>query len=226
MNIKKFVKRIPIVSALAGKVYLKIITKQFRGSEKYWIERYAKGGDSGVGSYNKIAVFKAEILNNFVKEHDINSVIEYGCGDGNQLRFAKYQSYLGFDVSVDALSRCKQIFSDDETKDFKLMDDYNKERAELTLSLDVVYHLIEDEVFETYMRRLFDSSSRFVIIYSSNKDEQEKLQAPHVKHRKFTDWIDENICGWKLLRHIPNMYPYKGNVNEGSFADFYICQKS
>ena len=81
VNIKKFVKRIPIVSTLAGKVYLKIITKQFQGSEKYWTERYAKGGDSGVGSYNKMAVFKAEILNNFVKERDIASTI---AGSGSQ----------------------------------------------------------------------------------------------------------------------------------------------
>ena len=106
------------------------------------------------------------------------------------------------------------------------MDDYNGETAELTLSLDVVYHLIEDDVFELYMKRLFDSSTRFVIVYSSNKDEQDVIQAPHIKHRKFTRWIDENAISWGLTQYIPNSQPYDGDNNEGSLADFYIYAKA
>ena len=32
------------------------------------IQRYKKGGNSGAGSYNHLAEFKAEVLNQFVKE--------------------------------------------------------------------------------------------------------------------------------------------------------------
>jgi len=223
---KKLVKQIPIVRTFASRIYVKLLTRQFSGSEKYWVERYERGGNSGAGSHNKLAQFKAEVLNNFVKEQNIRSVIEYGCGDGNQLRLATYQRYLGFDVSPVALSQCKDIFHDDSTKSFKLMSDYNGEVAELTLSLDVVYHLIEDEVFESFMRRLFDSSTRFVIVYSSNKNEQDEIQAPHVKHRKFTQWVDEHIRDWRLITHIPNRYSYTGDINKGSCADFYIYEKA
>lgn len=224
-SVKKLLRQIPIVRTFTRRIYTKLRARQFSGSEEYWLERYRKGSNSGAGSYNKFAEFKADTLNNFVKEHNIRSVIEYGCGDGNQLRLAIYKSYLGFDVSPVALSRCKEIFHTDRTKSFKLMNNYEGETAELTLSLDVVYHLIEDEVFESYIRRLFDSSTRFIIVYSSNKDEQEKIQAPHVKHRKFTQWVDEHIRGWRLIQHIPNSYPYSGDINEGSFADFYIYEK-
>jgi hypothetical protein len=225
-TLKIYLNKIPVIRTFVGRLYAKILDRRFYGSEQYWIERYRKGGNSGDGSYNKLAEFKSNILNNFVNEHEIRSVIEYGCGDGNQLRLGKYPRYSGFDISPAAVSRCREIFRSDKTKSFNLVNDYSKETAELTLSLDVVYHLIEDEVFESYIRRLFDSSSRFVIVYSSNKDEQDKLQAPHVKHRKFTEWIRKNIPGWKLIKHIPNRYPYIENTDEGSHADFYIYEKT
>jgi SAM-dependent methyltransferase len=189
-------------------------------SEKYWIDRYAAGRNSGSGSYNHLAEFKAEILNNFVDTQQVRSVIEYGCGDGNQLKLANYPQYIGFDVSPGAIALCQQIFAGDPSKGFKLAKDYDNERAELTLSLDVLYHLIEDSVFESYLTRLFDSATKYVIIYSSNKDEQQSLS--HIKHRKFTQWVEQNCQQWELIQHIPNRYPDNGNHEQTSFADFYI----
>lgn len=227
-RVRNLVKKIPGVRSLARAFYF-IFTRpdrRFSGSEEYWKERYRSGGNSGAGSYRKLAEFKAGVLNSFVKAKGVETVIEYGCGDGNQLELAEYPSYTGFDVSPEAVSRCRERFPDDKTKTFQLMKEYRNETAELTLSLDVIFHLTEDEVFSVYMRRLFGSSKRFVIIYSSNTDQQEKFQAPHVKHRKFSEWIAQNEPGWKLLQHIPNQYPYKGDENEGSAADFYIYGKT
>lgn len=194
----------------------------FTGSEDYWKQRYVKNGNSGAGSYNKLAEFKAEILNQFVLENNIASVIEYGSGDGNQLKLANYPKYIGFDVSPVALEKCRVIFSNDASKKFKLVNEFSNDRAELTISLDVIYHLVENDVFTNYMAKLFDSSSKYVIIYASNTDQQRTGQSPHVLHRYFTKWIDENRPDWKLINHIPNKYPYSGDDNAGSFADFYI----
>ena len=178
-----------------------------------------------MGSFGKFAKFKAEILNNFVKKYNITSVIEFGCGDGNQLKLASYKNYIGFDISPEAIIKSKNIFQFDKSKCFKLIKDYKGEKADLALSLDVIYHLIEDEIFESHMKILFNSSNRFIIIYSSNTDKQEKVQAAHARHRIFTKWIEENIQGWKIMQHIPNRYSYKGDIETGSLADFYIYEK-
>ena len=188
-------------------------------SAVYWEERYARGGNSGAGSFGLLAQFKAKVLNEFVAKHNINSVIEFGHGDGNQLMLAKYPRYLGFDVSETAVNICKNKFLDDKTKEFRLISAYNCEKAELTLSLDVIYHLIEDNIFEDHMKTLFEASKKYVIIYASNKN---KLWAEHVKHRKFTDWIEKNSKNFKLLQFIPNKYPGDGNKPNTSFADFYV----
>ncbi len=225
-RVKNLVKEIPILNRLASKVHKKLKVVQFSGSEEYWIRRYQNKVGSGRGSYGGLSDFKSGVINRFVRDHDVTSVIEYGCGDGNQLRSATYRSYVGFDVSPATLSQCKGAFSRDRTKRFELMSDYKEEVADLTLSLDVVYHLVEDDVFERYMSRLFGSSTCFVIVYSSNQNEQVETGAPYIRHRKFTEWVEENISGWRLMERIPNENPYTGDFEQGSYADFYVYQKA
>lgn len=224
---KQFIKRIPIIAPIAQRMYRKWINppKPFDGSGRYWINRYASGGNSGDGSYNELAGFKLEVLNELVRRNKIETVIEFGCGDGNQLKDSEYPSYTGFDISQEAVAMCREAFMEDGTKQFKLMENFADDTAELTLSLDVIYHLIEDEVFEDYISRLFDSSTRFVVIYSSNTDENPEGQAAHVKHRSFSQWVEDNKPEWQLQEHIPNKYPFNGDTKTGSFADFYVYTK-
>lgn len=197
----------------------------FPGSQEYWITRYDKGGDSGCGSHNHLAEFKAEVLNDFVERHKVCSIIEYGCGDGRQLQLAHYPFYTGFDVSSTAIARCRELFSNDPTKHFRSGEGEDAERAELTLSLDVVYHLVEDEVFHRYMNRLFNAATRFVIIYSSNTDVNPADQCAHVRHRRFTAWVEKQKPEWILREVIPNRHPFSGDPGTGSPSDFYIYER-
>ena len=225
---KTQLKRIPIeknITRFFHQLFKGKQRKPFPGSEEYWEQRYASGGNSGVGSYDKFAEFKAEILNSFVHRNKLSNVIEFGCGDGNQLSLASYPNYTGFDVSQTILGECKKRFSEDSSKKFKLMKDYDGETADLTLSLDVIYHLVEEEIFESYMLNLFNASNQYVIVYASDSDDNKGMEGTHVKHRKFTEWIDKNLPQWILMDHIPNKYPYAGNYKTGSFADFYVYKK-
>jgi SAM-dependent methyltransferase len=229
-GVKELIKRLPIVGPLARRIYRLLrgdreAPRPFPGSERYWEQRYVSGGDSGPGSYGKFALFKAEILNDFVAEHEVRSVIEFGCGDGNQLELAAYPVYLGVDVSETAIARCRERFRADPTKTFQLAKDYEGRRAELALSLDVIFHLVEDGVFERYMGALFQAATRFVIIYSSNRDEPTDGESMHVRHRRFTSWIDDHAPGWTLMAQAPNRYPNQGDYRTGSFSDFFIYRR-
>lgn len=204
------------------KIIDKIRGKKF-SSGRYWEERYKKGGNSGAGSYNNLAEFKAEIINKFVVDNDIETIIEFGCGDGNQLALFDFKHYIGFDVSDSILNQIREKYKDNKNYSFQKMCDFCEQRAELVLSLDVIYHLVEDVVFEQYMNDLFKASKRYVIIYASNKDE---IQCAHVKHRKFSDYIENNFNDWEMIKFIPNKYPFdKNNPDYTSFADFYIYKK-
>ena len=190
--------------------------KAFPGSQNYWETRYVVGDTSGDGSYGKLADFKAEVLNKFVQDNKIKSVIEFGCGDGNQLALFKMPQYTGIDVSETAIKMCKDKMKGDKTKEFFVYNNKNLPKAELGLSLDVIYHLIEDETFVKYMNDILNSSSKYAIFYASNKSSKQKY---HVKHREFVEWIKTNRLDWKLIKKIDNKYP------KLSFADFYIFER-
>ena len=195
-------------------------------SGTYWEERYAGGDTSGSGSYGKLAKFKADFLNDFTTKKQIESVIEFGSGDGNQASLFEFKKYIGFDVSANAIAKCQERFREDTTKQFLPLQQYNGEQADLTVSLDVIYHLVENEVYEDYMKRLFSAATRYVIVYSSN-DETLNSTQPHIRHRKFTDWVAINASEWELKEIVKNIYPYqKDNPDETSCADFYIFQKA
>jgi hypothetical protein len=225
-KIKNAIKRIPLLGSMTMYFYKKINgSSEFRSSSEYWENRYKLSGNSGAGSYNILAEFKAEVINEFVKKNDVETVIEFGSGDGNQLKYFNFKSYIGFDVSKTAITKCREMYAGDSTKQFEMLSSYNNEKADLVLSLDVIYHLIEDITYFDYMKMLFSSSNKYVIIYSTNDDDHENNNlSAHVKHRKFTTWVEENAPDFKLIEMIPNKYPFNGNNEVSSYADFLFTK--
>jgi SAM-dependent methyltransferase len=196
----------------------------FSGSAMFWEERYATGGTSGPGSYGDLAQGKAEFLNSFIVNHGVRSVIEFGCGDGNQLSLAQYPHYIGLDVSRAAAERCKHRFAHDRTKSFFLydgtcfVDHQGLFVADVAVSLDVIYHLVEDSIFEAYMTHLFAAGRRYVIVYSTNAVIRD--DAPHVLHRQFSSWVEEHCSGWRLIE-VTN-----GPGTGSRRADFFVYERS
>lgn len=163
------------------------------------------------------------MLNDFVNEKEIFSIIEWGCGDGNQLMLAVYPKYLGLDVSPMAVKMCEEKFKNNENYQFMLTKQYLGERCDLAISLDVIYHLIEDDVFHDYMDNLFSSSRRFIIIYAYNFVRH--YDAPHEVGREFMVWVKENASQWTLIEKIENEFPYDPNDSSNtSQSDFYIFE--
>lgn len=193
---------------------------EFRSSE-YWEQRYATGGNSGAGSRGRLAAFKAKFINSFVVENDLQSVIEFGCGDGGQLSLLNIPRYTGVDVSETILMRCRAQFPDPRYRFIGYNDLEAVPQADLVLSMDVVFHLVEDAVFHSYMKNCFNVNSKFVIFYSSNHDGS--WSAQHVRHRCVTDYVRENFPAWSLKSYIPNIYPFDINRQDyTSFADFMV----
>ncbi len=197
-------------------------------SGDFWEQIYRENGTSGYGSYNRLARFKADIINGFVKDYEIKTVVELGCGDGNQLSYMKFPLYTGIDVSSTIIEKNKQVFLNDRSKCFYNRQErslYMNSRFELSLSLDVIFHLLEDEIYEQYMDDLFELSSKYVIIYSSNHEAFTPW--PEFRHRNFMYYFQQNKAAtWRLKEYIPNEYPYLiGKEEDTSCSDFYIFEK-
>ena len=178
----------------------------FRGSADYWRKRYRYGGDSGAGSGGESAAYKAGVLNQFVADHAIESVIELGCGDGRQLALAQYPSYLGFDISHEAVALCREKFSWDQSKEFLLADDFQSHSADVAISLDVIFHLVEDCVYRDYMNRLFSSANKYVVIYSTIEESRGRTLR-HVRHRNVADDVTHWFPGFMRMSDYEAGFP-------------------
>jgi len=193
---------------------------EFRSAE-YWEDRYKTGGNSGLGSYGKLAAFKAQFINGFIREHQVKRLLDFGCGDGNQAGFLEIESYLGFDVSPSVVQRCHDKFNGDPRRRFLLYEQATFQaevaafQADLAISMDVVFHLVEEAVFARYMDELFHSATRHVIIYSTNYDKNDP--SPHHVDRHFTGYLERRMPGWELTQTLVN--PYKGKEVQ---ADFFV----
>ncbi|MBB6094923.1 SAM-dependent methyltransferase [Povalibacter uvarum] len=195
-----------------------------KSSADYWERRYAGGLNSGAGSYGHLAEFKAGVLNEFVATRAVTDVMEFGCGDGNQLTLARYPKYVGLDVSATAIDLCRQRFANDSSKSFLQYDPVRTVNlpgmltADLTMSLDVIYHLLEDSVYEMYLQHLFTTARRFVIVYSSDTDARHPSR--HVRHHPFTLDVAKAFPQFRLIQRLEN--PHR----DDTFADFYFYERS
>lgn len=199
-------------------------------SARYWEQRYADGKNSGDGSYiEALRTFKNGWIEQVIRWKKITSIIDWGCGDGHQLVDLKFKGkYIGVDVSRTAIEKCRELYKDRPNFEFFTAYDFIEEKGKMSkmgLSLDVIYHLVEDQVFDDYMCNLFDCSQKFVLIYSSNGGKVEN-PAAHLKDRCFTEWIEKNRPEWELITMLPNSFPYRGGKSKlESISDFYLYGK-
>lgn len=202
----------------------KLLGRDQFNSLNYWENRYAGGGNSGDGSYGRLSVFKADFINKFIEEKKIQSAIEMGCGDGHQLSIIHYPSYTGMDVSSTIIDLCRKKFEGDASKKFVLYkpDNFVPDaalKADLALSLDVLYHIVEEKHYLKYLQDLFGLGRKYVVVYSTNFYLHETT---HVLHRKFTDDA-KRFPGWTLIAEVKN--PFPGNGEQESMADFFVFEK-
>jgi SAM-dependent methyltransferase len=190
-------------------------------SASFWEQRYASGGNSGTGSEGENAAFKAEFLNDFVVDHAVRDVVEYGCGDGRQLAFANYPKYTGLDVSATAIRMCEQRFAGDPAKEFHLLPLPWPVAADLVLSLDVIYHLTEQDVYVQHMHDVFNSALQWVVLYTTDSDylDPSLYSAGHVRHWPVEAYVAKAFPAWKPEDVFLNPRPELGG------SDFFVYRR-
>ncbi len=164
----------------------------------YWNERYRKGWSSGVGSEGNNARIKAGIVNRWIAENAIKSVVDWGCGDGTTLSHLEgFDHYTGVDVSEVILRTNAAKFPG---LSFVRLDPRNYLRADMALSMDVLFHQIEDDEFHRHLDQLFSSARKAVVIGST--DDDRGRTAKHVMRRAFTPVVAYRFPQWRLHKQV------------------------
>lgn len=189
-------------------------------STKYWDDRH-KQGAQGAGSTGRHYEFKLEVVQRIVKKYKVSSVVDYGCGDGRQLKNLKVRDYLGLDISPTAIEKAQAYAGKGRQYDV-IPDDLNECRRDMAISLDVIAGLPGGE-FEEYMTNLFFMAQKYVLIYAPNRTSEGLKLSSHMHFRRFTDWIEANVKA-EQIEHIPNRYPAASGGNDVSFSEFFLFE--
>lgn len=161
---------------------------------EYWDARYLDGKGSGKGSRGRQANRKAAYVNRLVRQRRISSIIDWGCGDGRVCSRLHVGSYTGIEVSPAALDLARKA-ADGPGRRWHVYDGEHAPpvgTADLALSLDVIFHLTDDEMYRRYLDLVFGSAP-LVCIHSSNRDEAGR---EHVLHR---EWTRDIPAGWRVV---------------------------
>ncbi|MGO4544973.1 class I SAM-dependent methyltransferase [Paenibacillus sp. 2TAB23] len=186
--------------------------------KSYWENNYAVGGTSGSGSYGVLADFKAEIINAYIQEHAIQSVIEFGCGDGNQLSLMHYKHYLGLDVASSSIQRCAQRFEGDSSKSFLT---YNPKHfinhaflsCDLVVCLDVLYHITDPDDFRKTLDDIFSCNASHVILYTRITGADEPQIVPTIRDHDILKQL-ETYTAYRIDRFVEQKHK---NLSSASF---------
>ena len=195
----------------------------------YWDRRYARGEDSGVGSRGESLKYKADYLNSAFKKYDIESVFDFGCGDGNLVSLLNTKLYFGIDVSVESIRACRIRFRSENGYYFECghFFEYTPEvirekinPLDCVMCIDVLYHIINRDVLVKTLENIFGSMARIIILYTYplgaiKKDRDMRVYGMYAR----------DIA--PILKDIVNEYRLEANTEPalGSASGFLVYQK-
>jgi SAM-dependent methyltransferase len=165
---------------------------------EYWEQRYAAGKrGSGPGSAGEHARQKAAGVNAVITRRGVRSVVDWGCGDGEVARLVEAEQYLGLDLSMTALDVCRAKMP---AREFRLVHGALEPGplADLALSLDVLYHLVDDVLYRRYLELLL-ASAPLAYVVSTHRPE-DPSSAGHVRHR---EWLNDLPAEWAVAEYYP-----------------------
>ncbi len=190
-----------------------------------WNKPGGKGHKLEPQSMRELDRYKSRFLNQLILRTRCRVVVEFGCGDGAQLRLAQYPEYHGIDVSTDAIDRCKAAYAGDTSKQFYTIGEIDRlPLADLTLSQDIISHIGNDVDYWRYLKALFLGSRHFVVIYgndvsSCRSDLQTRLP-------DFVGDVAKCFPNWRLCEfHRNPYYADKGPDQRHTLSNFFVFER-
>lgn len=172
---------------------------------------------SGTGSRGKLANFKADFVNNFIKEKNIKTIFDFGCGDLQNASLLKVENYLGIDIVEHA--HPKNISANNFKTMVSRFDKFeNSEKADLCLCMDVLYHILEDEqdYLHATLEKIISYSKQYFIIYAQNSYDDTLGYRGHLFNSPWRQILQEKNV--ELIFEQDKCEP-------GTSAKFFIYQK-
>tara|TARA_B100001029_G_C15035285_1_gene439716 strand:- start:627 stop:1184 length:558 start_codon:yes stop_codon:yes gene_type:complete len=139
-------------------------------------EKWGKNKGSGAGSRPKFNTPYITFLENFLKDNNIKSVIDFGCGDWQFSQYVDWGDidYLGLDIVDSVIEKNKERFPN-----HKFVSDTNVfnhlEGRELIIIKDVIMHWPNKEI-EYFLDKLTTYDIKILLVNQSGQSTNRRLK--------------------------------------------------
>jgi SAM-dependent methyltransferase len=138
------------------------------------------GGGSGGGSEPNFTLPYRQFLSIFLKEKNIKSVVDYGCGDWQSSRLINFDGieYLGIDI-VDSIIKFNIENYSKENIKFKILDnfeDFFDYTADLLILKDCIQHWKNSDI-DYFLPKVIDNF-KYILINNSSRQLYDNQDTP------------------------------------------------
>lgn len=180
-----------------------IFTEIYKNNK--WRCDESKSGPGSRLSVNKKLLY---LIEEFVKSHQIKTIIDCGCGDFNWMKhfnFDLIDSYIGFDIVEDLIESNLVYLNEKISFSCSSISDVDLPKSDLIICKDVLFHLSYEDTIKA-IENFKRSGSKYLLTTS------------------FTDYINKDIKsgGWRPINlqshpfNFSNPYIYWENIENRS----------
>jgi 2-polyprenyl-3-methyl-5-hydroxy-6-metoxy-1,4-benzoquinol methylase len=193
----------------------------------YWDKRYSSGGTSGEGSIGFLRDFKWDVIEKHVGK--VSDVIDVGCGDLSFWDGRDCDKYVGIDgseviIQKNMLKRPNWNFVVSYSDNEMISMLY---QADVVFCFDMLFHIMDDEVYEKTIENLARFSKKYIFIYTWDVNPFENISyiKECISNLKFLD-----ACKYLLKRtNTDSEYQKYRNFEDSlillSSKGFYLVEK-
>lgn len=187
----------------------------------YWENRYKNGGNSGEGSRGNHKKWKWSILDKYI--HEIDNIVDVGCGDLAFMKGIDVINYTGIDISQTMINQNKTLKPKWDFICSSADVNINELKGDVVFCHDMLFHILDDGVYKAILENLIEYSNNYISIYTwhsnpLNKWYKKQKKDSYQAYRDFNQYIPMfETAGFKLIANC------KSDVNK--YGTMYIFKK-
>jgi 2-polyprenyl-3-methyl-5-hydroxy-6-metoxy-1,4-benzoquinol methylase len=149
-----------------------------------------------------------ELLNEILATEPIESVADFGCGNGGLMRQIKSGNpdlnIWGYDLCPANVEQAKERGSDVELVDFVLESDLKY--PQVVICTEILEHLVDPDAF---LKKLLDNGVKYVVASSPNYETPTNHEEYHLwvfEGESYAEMFDE--VGWEVVKHEKHLFQF------------------
>jgi hypothetical protein len=181
---------------------------------EYWNKRFKKDDCVGWGSHPKDQWYRAkkEAVQKVIRENpDVKTVLDICCGDMKfMMEIPELKNntvkYTGIEPAKSIYDKITKEYPDKEILNIspsELIKTTMNRDVDMIIAYDFLFHIIEDELYENFLKWVFHRNVKFVVIsYDDVQSKEQRSENGHYVPRNFKEYCKSLTYGFLPIQEV------------------------